>query len=153
MTITLHLPTGQATPDRWWTCPTWCAGGDDCYGGDTFTFGDRTVVTNRMHQGALVDLISDPQDGSAPQRVRLIAERCDSPDTPGKPSLVLHVEAVDRPENLTDADIAAHLDGIDRPSRDNLLAHHLAGTWATQSAWISPQLAAALITALTGGVA
>lgn len=153
MTITLHRPTIEATADQP-PCPPWCAGDEDCYGGDTFDFGGHVIVTNRMHTGVLVDVATDGQDGSAPQQVRVLAERCDTPDGhPGDTRLVLHVGLADRPANLTQADVDAHLAGMDRSTRDHLLAHYIAGVWNTQSAYLTDDAATAIVAALTGPVA
>ncbi len=152
MTITLNLPTAQATPDKWWTCPDWCAGGEACYGGDTFDFGGYTVL--RRHTGDLVNMVTDGHDGCAPQRIRVVAERCDSPDTgPGPVRRILHVELADRPQHLDRADIDAQLDGMDRAGRDSIAANHLAGTWAAQSAYLPADAITAIVAALTGPVA
>ncbi len=121
MTITLHRPTAQAAAD-WPPCPTWCAGGDDCLGGAT-TYG---ITTGRLHQGVLVDEETDLLDGSAPQRLRLIADRYDDPTGgPGEVRLMLNVGAAETYEHLTVAEAA------------------------TQSVWISPQAAQQLVAALT----
>ncbi len=127
MTITLHRPTAQAAAD-WPPCPTWCAGGDDCYGGDTFDFGDsRTVTTNRMHTGTLADITTDVFDGAPPQRLRLLAERCDDPTSgPGHVRVRL-VVGTDSPDPIADPR-------------------------GPQTAWITPDAAAALVAALTGAV-
>lgn len=150
MTITDTRPTVQATPDRWWTCPTWCGGGEDCFGGEVFTYPTGEIITNRMHTGTLVEVITDGHDGSAPQIIRVLAERCDSPDTgPGEVRRVLHVGLADRPEQVHPDHAADLLRGTSREQRDNLAAHLIAGVWNQQSAYLTDEAVAALVAALT----
>jgi hypothetical protein len=154
VTITLHRPTAQAPPDPWWTCPTWCAGGQSCYGGQRFNFDGHIVTTDRVHEGALVDVTSDAHDGSAPQRIRLTASRSDDPDNgPGEVAVVLHVEAVNRPTHLDPGDVAALLYGMSDGDKNTLLAHYLAGAFAAQSAWMTEDAARAIVAAITREVA
>lgn len=61
-------PTLTTPAVAWWTCPYWCSGGNNCYGGDTLDFGrGSTVTTSRSHHGAVlaeqvVDLDGDYVD-------------------------------------------------------------------------------------------
>jgi hypothetical protein len=144
--VTLAL-TAPATTQPWWTCPTWCPGTPDaCFGGDTFA----GLTIGRIHTGTLLDLTTDGEDGNSPQRVRIILERCDTPDGPGTTTRRLHVGATNRPQHLDQADIDAHLRGIDRGVRDSLLAHYMAGTWAEQTATLTDGQCATLAAALGG---
>ncbi|GGM52971.1 hypothetical protein ACFFX1_55190 [Dactylosporangium sucinum] len=64
----------------WWTCPTWCNSGDDCYGGDTLRFANGgEIVTSRHHGGVIWSDVVCDIDGS-PIDVRVEVAAIEDPD-------------------------------------------------------------------------
>ncbi|GAA0719667.1 hypothetical protein Drose_05970 [Dactylosporangium roseum] len=59
----------------WWTCPTWCNGGDDCYGGETIRFPNGgEIVTSRHHAGVIwSDTVHDIDGSPIDVRVEVAA--------------------------------------------------------------------------------
>lgn len=102
--VTASEPTVIPTP-AWWTCPAWCSGGDNCFGGETLDLGNGTVTTSRMHHAVvLAETVPDADGGTIDVRVEVTAVEDPDEGFVEAPAVMVNVDGL-----TTDPDTAERI--------------------------------------------